>query len=87
MEKTHDFVMVEWTDSVQADGSWCFLSELEDLSAAECQTVGWLLQDTESVAIAQTRALPRNKDEGQVCGVMTIPRCSITKITKINLDE
>lgn len=72
-------VVVDWVDSSRGQG-WAQVEDL-DGRVTKCQSVGWIVaSDADSVTVG-----PHIGDDGeQVCGDVTIPRCSILKITPIH---
>ena len=74
-----EIVIIEWVDSVRAS-DWTYVEDVDE-KPMDCISVGFLMKETDdSVTIAQNYGL---KPE-QVCNIMTIPKCSIKGIRKID---
>ena len=74
-----DIVIVEWVDSVRAS-DWTYAEDVDE-KPMNCISIGFLMKETDdSITIAQNYGL---KPE-QVCNIMTIPKCSIKGIRKID---
>ena len=75
-------VMIEWVDSVQADG-WQLLEPIEghEDKAARCRSVGWLVRDGAEVKVLAPHMMDETDHVSpQVCGVMDIPVVTILAI-------
>lgn len=74
-----EIVIIEWVDSVRAS-DWTYVEDVDE-KPMDCISVGFLVEETnDSVTIAQNYGI---KPE-QVCNTMTIPKCSIKSIRKID---
>lgn len=49
MKPKHPLLLIEWMDSAQPLPSWRFLDDLPPVEAIRCQSVGWLVGETEQV--------------------------------------
>jgi len=87
-QEERPLVLVNWTDSVRDDNSWVFTKD-EDWSdfpeKLEHESVGWLIKDTKDfISLAHSRSVFTYEDgDNSVIRSVTIPRCAITKITKL----
>ena len=83
-----DLVQIEWLDSRRADGAWQWLSDFKPQKPVDCVSVGWLIHDGKDYkCVAQNFGdLGYNKNI-QVSGIIEIPTCSITKISKLTEEE
>ena len=78
-----DLIKVDWVDSYGATSRW---SAVEDIHPTElnCISIGYnVYEDEKKIAIAPHFALETSETVEQCNGVMTIPKCSITKITTL----
>ena len=77
---SHRLVIIHWLDSRQPSAAWRFISDIEKGEPVECVSVGWLLEDTDSVkVICQNVGDIRSNGGAQASGVMTIPaRCIVS---------
>ena len=66
-------VLIEWDDHMSVgDGSWIDLSELHDLEVVRCESVGFLLNETENYyLISQTN----NSIDSVVSPMMILKSC------------
>lgn len=72
-------VMVTWLDSRQTNGAWQWLSEYVKTTPVEAVSVGWLIQDDDTVKVlAQSMTL--GSDDMQTAGRKVIPSCCVRKI-------
>lgn len=75
-------VMIEWVDSAQPQSSWKFLEDVGTPESIHCVSVGWLVADGKTnKSVAPNMGNVNSPDSMQVSGVITIPVCSIVKIT------
>jgi len=75
--KIGDIVLVEWVDSVEITG-WQMMNEIAKPQPYETESIGRLVKrGKEGIIVAGSSA----KD--QYCGIMIIPRRSITSIKKL----
>ncbi len=42
-------VLIEWEDSAQPVAAWQYLDDIDDAGAIRCRSVGYLIDDGESV--------------------------------------
>ncbi|OGV45186.1 MAG: hypothetical protein A2017_06505 [Lentisphaerae bacterium GWF2_44_16] len=72
-------VLIEWEDSHKTDG-WC-IGHNPPCESVPIKSIGWIIAEN-SKAIVIT-AHKSKEAEPQYCNAMTIPKCSITKITRV----
>ena len=83
-----DFVMIEWVDSKECSSDWQFIEDIKPQKPAKCISVGILFDDQDDYkTIIQTIDEEEEKEDSQIMARMTIPTCSITKITKLIQQE
>lgn len=78
-----ELIRIEWLDSYGASSKW---TAVEDINPIElmCVSVGYnIYEDENKLAIAPHYAAETVNTMEQCNGVMTIPKCSITKITTL----
>jgi hypothetical protein len=71
-------LVIEWVDSQGITSSWEHKDEIKPLKVNKCQSVGFLLEETEDY-----KTLCPNISETQVLGRISIPKCAILKVTEI----
>jgi hypothetical protein len=76
---TEHVVYCEWVDSRGTSDGWEFIEGLEPLAPAQCKTVGFLIEETESYI-----TLAMSLGEGQVWARKTIPACCIIAKKKLS---
>jgi hypothetical protein len=77
-------VLIEWVDSTQPVSSWKYLSDAPDLEIVECASVGWVIQENESVLmLAPNLGDYKSGDGAQGSGFIRIPKASITRQTQL----
>ena len=77
-------VLIEWFDSSQPVSNWVHLDDLPKAKPIKCASVGWLLVDTKHVKVlAPNMGDIKSTSNAQASGLMTIPACSVTKITRL----
>lgn len=77
-------VMIEWMDSAQPQSCWKFLADVGTPDSIHCVSVGWLVADgEENKSVVPNMGNINDPDSIQVSGVVTIPVCSIVKITML----
>ena len=74
-------ILVEWIDSIQPCSEWSYLTALPEVGVATCQSVGWLVSETEdTVMLAPNLArLLSDEDVSQGSGFFRIPKVAIIK--------
>ena len=81
MTPTYPLVLVEWLDAHTVD-PWTAFEELADADTMACQTVGWLLKDTEkSVIVVPHRTTQEGSPFGS--GAIEIPRGCVTRVYRL----
>ena len=79
-----NLVMIDWIDSARPISEWQYLSDYKPFTPIKCTSVGFLVHDTKEVkALAPNVGDLDNKDTVQASGIIHIPTCSISKITKL----
>jgi hypothetical protein len=75
--------LVEWVDSSESPG-WNSLDDVLDFDdPLQCMTMGWVVRETAVlVVLAATQSF-----SGGVNGVMMIPKCCISKRTRLNVGK
>lgn len=82
MKPTDKLILVEWLDSHILEG---WTREKPEAKPVTCHSAGWVVaEDYGAVVIAPHMT---QEDEPQMCGVMTIPRLAIVKMTPLSLEE
>lgn len=87
---THPFhigepVFIEWEDSCCASG-WKDDSQLSDLEASECVSIGWVVRKTErSITLAPHVGLNHGVVLSQTNGHMMIPVSAIRRVVRLKL--
>ena len=76
-------VMITWLDSRQTNGAWQWLSEYEKMTPVEVASVGWLIQDDETVKVLAQSMAP-DGDNLQTSGRKAIPSCCVRKIETLS---
>lgn len=77
-------VLVEWEDSAQPVPGWSFLRDFQDWRVVQCVSVGWLIQDGDSVkALAPNMGDVDSEDTIQAAGIIRIPARCITRIVRL----
>lgn len=82
-EKELELIWVKWLDS-ESTNNWKtkkeYLDSIKDKQVNTCETVGWVLEDTEdTLSVAQSRC----KEHDCYDSVMRIPRCCILKMNNL----
>lgn len=72
-------VLVEWVDSA-AGGGWQMLSSIQSVPFV-CHTFGWVIEDAEEFITVSSTVSKSVSGAEQVCGLISIPRVAITKMT------
>jgi len=71
-------VSIEWLDSKGVINHWEHVEEIKSLKPSRCVSVGFLIEDKVSY-----KTIAQSIGNGQLLGRMTIPTCSITRISEI----
>ena len=85
MEKdiTYKLVKIQWADSYGCSSTWEKIESSEPLSRY-CYSVGWVTSESDEAIVITPHLSPENEEIGAIesgCGDMTIPKCSIKKMT------
>lgn len=75
-------VNVEWIDSA-SNNSWTLFEDVTD-EPIVCESCGWLIKETKEYV---TLALTIGEEPLQVSNYMTIPKCSIKSIKKVEIGD
>jgi len=73
-------VMVDWVDSAQPYGHWCHLDDLPPMEVIRCQTVGWLVAESEDVLMLAQNLGDISTGNAQASGLMRIPRACVREV-------
>ena len=74
-------VVIHWLDSFGVSTDWDSPSKVK-FKPVKTQSVGWILKETKQyIRLAPNRTMRKN---GQVLGVIAIPRGAITKVEDWN---
>ena len=74
------FELVEWLDSRGATDRWARIEDLKDNDCCKMISVGWVISENETeLQIAPHIGLEDDVSDAQFCGVMSIPKISITR--------
>ena len=79
-------VLVEWVDSLGCSSAWQRIREIEP-KLPVCQSVGWLLHDSDECKVLIPHLIDSADDNqvvSQACGDMAIPTCSIRSIVDLS---
>lgn len=77
-------VLIEWLDSRQPMGAWQFLRDLVDADPCHCASVGFQVFEGNGVkVIVLNLANVQDSESIQVSGCITIPECSIQRVTDL----
>ena len=77
-------VQIEWNDATQPLSAWQHLSDLAENKPIKCLSVGYLLQDDESVKVLAPNMGDISSELNiQASGIITIPTSCVTKISKL----
>jgi len=79
-------VLIEWVDSAIAPQGWEVVADMNDFPVvAKCQSVGWLMKDTEKCKVVVPHL--NGKDQPgiayQYCGYVVIPTVAVTRIVDL----
>ena len=78
-----ELIKIEWLDSYGASSKWNAVIDIKPIELV-CTSVGYnIYEDENKIAIAPHYAAETEETMEQCNGVMTIPKCSITKITTL----
>jgi tRNA U34 5-methylaminomethyl-2-thiouridine-forming methyltransferase MnmC len=76
-------VLVEWEDSAQPSSAWSWVDELSDSVPVLCQTVGFLVKETERCLVLALSIGDATSERPQANGVMQIPRSAVVHLTSL----
>lgn len=70
-------IWVRWIDSVGTD-AWESLEDFDAAQSQQCESVGWLLEETEDViALTHSIGIDGHGDPESSCGYIIIPKVAI----------
>ena len=75
-----DLVQIKWIDSNIASLGWAGGKVVNEVT--RCCSVGWIVAKSK-MALSLTSTVGGGEEPQQRCGTITIPRCAITKITRL----
>ena len=79
MSQGRHIVKVDWLDSMGTGGHWESTESITPMRPVKCRSVGWVLEETKkSITIAMTVS------ETMIYARKAIPKCSITKLTRLS---
>lgn len=77
-------VEVIWVDSRGVNENWILISDTKDWRSLVMRSVGYVIyEDVDEIRIAPHLGVEPDDDEDQVCGVMTIPKRAIDKVSDL----
>lgn len=76
-------VLIEWEDSAQPSSAWGWVDELSDPAPVLCQTVGFLVKETERCLVLALSIGDATSERPQANGVMQIPRSAVVRLTSL----
>ena len=76
-------VMIEWVDSARPIAEWQYLIDYKKAKPISCISEGFLICDDDDVKALAPNMGEINGENLQVCGIIHIPTCSISKITEL----
>ena len=76
--KNKKIVAIEWLDSKGVVNEWEYYDDIKPLKPIVCISVGFLLENNKKY-----KTIVQSIGDGQILGRLTIPNCSIKKITEI----
>lgn len=76
-------IVVEWEDSQRPLAPWQWLDEFALPEAVRCLSVGFLVAETEAAVALAPNLGDLDQERSQACGIIRIPKCSITKIADL----
>ena len=78
-------VLIEWEDSARPVATWQYLDDIEGTGPIRCQSVGYLIDDGESVKTLAPNVGELGTEAAQASGVIRIPTRCITRVRKLSL--
>ena len=84
MADTPRLVVIEWLDSRQPSPAWQFIESIEAPTACNCLSVGFLVYESDGVKVLASNLADTDSDDMQASGTITIPNCSIKRVTDIS---
>ncbi|WP_086931633.1 hypothetical protein [Agarilytica rhodophyticola] len=75
--KNPKLIKVKWIDSAQPVPSWSFLEDMPDMEAINCESVGWLVAESDDVIMLAPNIANVGSESAQGSGFMRIPKCAI----------
>jgi len=81
----YPLVLIKWEDSVQPIAAWQYLSDIHDLSIVECQSVGFLVHEDDSVKVLAPNVGDLGCENAQATGLFRIPTRCVTEISRLSV--
>lgn len=78
-ESQKPLIKVHWVDSAQPYGNWHHLDDLPALEVVVCQSVGWLVAESDDVLMLAQNLGDVETGNAQASGLMRIPRACVRK--------
>ena len=79
----YKLVLIEWEDSAQPVPGWQFLDEADYSDVVVCQSVGWLVGDSEGVKALAPNIGNMGEDGEQGSGIIRIPARCVKSVTPL----
>ncbi len=76
-------VLVEWEDSARPIPAWQWIDDYEMPAVVACQSVGYLIADTDSAVALAPNLGDISQEKVQACGIIRIPRRCIVKTVQL----
>ena len=78
-------VLIKWEDSAQPVAAWQYISDIDDPSVVECQSVGFLVHDDDTVKMLAPNVGDLDGEHAQASGVFRIPTRCVTEIRRLSV--
>ena len=82
---TSQLVLIKWQDSAQPVAAWQYISDIDDRSVVECQSVGFLIHDDDSVKVLAPNVGDFDGAHAQASGIIRIPTKCVTEIRRLSV--
>jgi len=82
--ETPRLVVIEWLDSRQPVPAWQFIGAIEAPTVCNCLSVGFLVFESDDAKVLAPNLADTDSDDMQASGTITIPNCSIKRVTDIS---
>lgn len=84
MREQPKLVLVEWEDSAQPVSGWCFLHDAPPLEVVQCQSVGWLVGESDTALMLAPNLGDIETDSPQGSGFIRIPAKAVIRVGKLS---